>query len=139
MARRSATGRARPTISIFWNGRTGTDVATALFSHHISSYRLGWLVLASILGLAILVGLVRGTPLPSWVRLVHVHAALVGGVAQMILGGFLAFIPPLLMTGHKQRESYPVLFRRSMRARSACWQDSGCISLRSSESRACWS
>ncbi len=70
----------------------------------------GWLVLSSILGLAILVGLVRGTPLPSWVRLVHVHAALVGGVAQMILGGFLAFIPPLLMTGRAQRDSHPVLF-----------------------------
>jgi hypothetical protein len=69
-----------------------------------------WLVVSSILGLAILIGLVRGTPLPSWVRLVHVHAALVGGVAQMILGGFLAFIPPLLMTGHKQRDSHPVLF-----------------------------
>ena len=69
-----------------------------------------WLVLSSILGLAILIGLVRGTPLPSWVRLVHVHAALVGGIAQMILGGFLAFIPPLLMTGQKQRDSHPVLF-----------------------------
>ena len=70
----------------------------------------GWLIASSILGLAILVGLVRGTPLPPWVRLVHVHGALVGGVAQMILGGFLAFIPPLLMTGHKQRDSHPVLF-----------------------------
>lgn len=69
-----------------------------------------WLVLSSILGLAILVGLVRGTPLPAWVRLAHVHAALVGGVAQMILGAFLAFIPPLLMTGQKQRDSHPVLF-----------------------------
>jgi hypothetical protein len=69
-----------------------------------------WLVISSILGLAILIGLVRGTPLPSWVRLVHVHAALVGGVAQMILGGFLAFIPPLLMTGQKQRDSHPLLF-----------------------------
>jgi hypothetical protein len=69
-----------------------------------------WLVLSSILGLAILVGLVRGTPLPPWVRSIHVHAALVGGVAQMILGGFLAFIPPLLMTGGKQRDSHPVLF-----------------------------
>lgn len=69
-----------------------------------------WLVLSSILGLAILIGLVRGTPLPPWVRLVHVHAALVGGVAQMILGGFLAFIPSLLMTGRQQRDSHPVLF-----------------------------
>jgi cbb3-type cytochrome oxidase subunit 1 len=70
----------------------------------------GWLVLSSIVGLAILIGLVRGTPLPQWLRLAHAHAALVGGVAQMILGGFLAFIPPLLMTGQKQRNSHPVLF-----------------------------
>lgn len=52
-----------------------------------------WLVLASILGLAILIGLVHGTPLPPWVRLIHVHAALVGGLTQLILGGFLAMIP----------------------------------------------
>lgn len=69
-----------------------------------------WLALSSIVGLAVLIGLVRGTPLPSWLPLVHVHAALVGGVAQMILGAFLVFIPPLLMTGHKQRDSHPVLF-----------------------------
>ena len=70
----------------------------------------GWLVVSSIVGVAILVGLVHGTPLPQWLRLVHVHGALVGGVAQMILGGFLAFIPPLLMTGQKQRDSHPILF-----------------------------
>ena len=39
-----------------------------------------WLLLASILGLAILIGLVHGTPLPPWVRQIHVHAALVGGI-----------------------------------------------------------
>lgn len=70
----------------------------------------GWLVVSSIVGVAILVGLVHGTPLPQWLRLIHVHGALVGGVAQMILGGFLAFIPPLLMTGQKQRDSHPILF-----------------------------
>lgn len=70
----------------------------------------GWLTLSFLLGLAILIGLVRGTPLPLWVRLVHVHGALVGGVAQMIMGALLAFIPPLLMTGHKRGESHPILF-----------------------------
>ncbi|MGA6829279.1 cbb3-type cytochrome c oxidase subunit I [Nitrospira sp. NS4] len=69
-----------------------------------------WLLLSSLVGTAILVGLVRGTPLPSWLRLAHTHAALVGGVAQMILGGFLVFIPPLLMTGQKRRDSHPLLF-----------------------------
>ncbi len=69
-----------------------------------------WLVLASLVGLAILVGLVLGTPLPHWIRHAHVHAALVGGVAQMILGALLTFISPLLLTGRTQRESHPLLF-----------------------------
>lgn len=69
-----------------------------------------WLLLSSLVGLAILVGLVRGTPLPHWIRHAHVHAALVGGVAQMILGALLIFIPPLLMTGHNRRDSHPLLF-----------------------------
>ncbi|MBM3276005.1 MAG: hypothetical protein FJZ00_12695, partial [Candidatus Sericytochromatia bacterium] len=53
-------------------------------------------MLSAILGLALLIGLVHGTPLPPWVRLLHVHGALVGGVTQMILGGFLAMLsqPP---------------------------------------------
>lgn len=69
-----------------------------------------WLVLASILGLAILIGLVGGTPLPPWVRLIHVHAALVGGVAQMILGGFLAMMPLSHATGSARRDSHPSAF-----------------------------
>ncbi len=70
----------------------------------------GWLVLSSLLGLAIFIGTVRGTPLPPWLRLLHVHGALVGGVAQMILGAMLAFIPPLLMTGHHRHSSHPFLY-----------------------------
>lgn len=70
----------------------------------------GWLVLSSLLGLAILIGLVLGTPLPPWVRLVHVHAALVGGVLQMILGGFLAMLPPALATGPGRQQAHPLAF-----------------------------
>ena len=69
-----------------------------------------WLVLASILGLAILIGLVHGTPLPPWVRQIHVHAALVGGMTQMILGGFLVMMPPPHSTGSAQRDSHPLAF-----------------------------
>ncbi len=69
-----------------------------------------WLLFSSLVGLAILIGLVRGTPLPHWIRHAHVHAALVGGVAQMILGAMLIFISPLLLTGRTQRESHPLLF-----------------------------
>ncbi|BFU95875.1 MAG: conserved membrane protein of unknown function [Nitrospira sp.] len=69
-----------------------------------------WLLLASLLGLALLIGSVRGTPLPPGLRLVHVHGALVGGVAQMIMGAMLTFVSTLLMTGRDRRDSHPVLF-----------------------------
>jgi hypothetical protein len=64
-----------------------------------------WLLLASILGLAILIGLVHGTPLPPWVRQIHVHAALVGGMTQMILGGFLALMPLSHPPGSTRQDS----------------------------------
>jgi hypothetical protein len=50
---------------------------------------LGWLVTASLLGLAILIGMVRGTPLPSSLRQIHVHGALIGGMLQLMLGALL--------------------------------------------------
>ena len=69
---------------------------------------LTWLTLASILGLAILIGLVRGTPLPSWVRALHVHAVLIGGVAQIILGGFLLLIAPPQSKVRMESDSHPI-------------------------------
>jgi hypothetical protein len=69
-----------------------------------------WLVLASILGLAILIGLVRGTPLPSWVRTLHVHAGLIGGVAQLTLGGFLLLVAPPQPKDRTESDSYPFTF-----------------------------
>lgn len=70
----------------------------------------GWLMLSAILGLAMLVGLVRGTPLPPWVRALHVHAALVGGITQIILSGFLLFLNSSAMTIHKDRDVHPLEF-----------------------------
>ncbi len=69
-----------------------------------------WLTLASILGLAILIGLVRGTPLPSWVRALHVHAVLIGGVTQIILGGFLLLVSPSYSTDRRESDSHPITF-----------------------------
>ncbi|HEX5544567.1 MAG TPA: hypothetical protein VFX10_03660 [Nitrospira sp.] len=69
-----------------------------------------WLVLASILGMATLVGLVHGTPLPSWVRALHVHATLVGGLAQILLGGFLLLIPPPSSVTRKDAAPHPFTF-----------------------------
>jgi len=67
-----------------------------------------WLFLSSVLGLASLIGVVLGTPLPPSIRLVHVHAALIGGVAQLILGGFLALIPPPSATGPAPQQVHPL-------------------------------
>jgi len=51
-----------------------------------------WLVLFSLLGIATLLGLVYGTPLPTWLRAVHVHGILIGGLLQLMIGGLLASI-----------------------------------------------
>lgn len=69
-----------------------------------------WLFLSGLLGVALFIGTMIGNPLPAPLRLVHVHGALVGGVAQMILGAILAFVPALLMTGKDRPESHPVLY-----------------------------
>ncbi|MFQ5931575.1 MAG: hypothetical protein ACE5MM_04135 [Nitrospiraceae bacterium] len=69
-----------------------------------------WLLVAFVLGLALWLSTILGHPLPQAFRLLHVHGALVGGVAQIILGAMLAFVPPLLMTGRDRPDSHPVLF-----------------------------
>lgn len=71
---------------------------------------LAWLLLSSLLGIGLLLGIVLGTPLPTFIRHIHVHAALVGGVAQMIMGAMIAFIPPLLMSGRDRAGSHPILY-----------------------------
>jgi hypothetical protein len=69
-----------------------------------------WLSLSSLVGLFSFLSMTRSIPLPPMLRLLHVHGALIGGVAQMILGAMLAFIPPLLMSGRDRSESHPLLF-----------------------------
>jgi hypothetical protein len=69
-----------------------------------------WLLASSLLGLIVFLSMVLGIRLPPVLRLLHVHGALIGGVAQMILGAMLAFIPPLLMTGRGRSESHPLLY-----------------------------
>jgi hypothetical protein len=71
---------------------------------------LVWLLLSAAVGLALFLGIVLGHPLPSFLRLLHVHGALVGGVAQLILGALLAFIPALQMSGRNRPESHPILY-----------------------------
>jgi hypothetical protein len=69
-----------------------------------------WLLASSLLGLVVFLSMVLGIRLPPVLRLLHVHGALIGGVAQMILGAMLAFIPPLLMSGRGRSDSHPVLY-----------------------------
>lgn len=69
-----------------------------------------WLLASALLGVLLFMGMLLGIALPPTLRLVHVHAALVGGVAQMIMGAMLAFVPALLMTGRDRAESHPWLF-----------------------------
>ncbi len=45
-----------------------------------------WLLLTALIGLATFLGIVRGSPLPPGLRMLHVHGALVGGLIQMMTG-----------------------------------------------------
>ena len=69
-----------------------------------------WLLLSSLVGLAILIGLVHGTPLPSWLRLVHVHAALIGGILQLMIGGLLASLSATAQSDRTTSDSHLGLF-----------------------------
>lgn len=70
----------------------------------------GWLLLSSLVGLASLIGLVHGTALPSWVRSVHVHAILVGGILQLMIGGLLASLSSDSQSSRTSSNSHPWLF-----------------------------
>ncbi|HJS66753.1 MAG TPA: hypothetical protein VJ760_05415, partial [Nitrospiraceae bacterium] len=70
----------------------------------------GWLLLSSLVGLGTLIGLVHGTPLPSWLRSVHVHAILVGGILQLMIGGLLASLSSDSRSDHARSNSRPWLF-----------------------------
>lgn len=69
-----------------------------------------WLLLSSLVGLAILIGLVNGTPLPSWLRLVHVHAALIGGILQLMIGGLLTSLSATAQSDRTPSDSHLGLF-----------------------------
>ena len=70
----------------------------------------GWLLLSSLVGMAILIGSVHGTPLPAWLRVIHVHAALIGGILQLIIGGLLASLSATSQSDRTHSDSYLALF-----------------------------
>jgi hypothetical protein len=61
-----------------------------------------WILLGGLLGIGLFLSIMLGRPVPSVLRLVHVHAVLVGGIAQIVLGG--------LITGRDRPASHPVLY-----------------------------
>ncbi|MDO8546820.1 MAG: cbb3-type cytochrome c oxidase subunit I [Nitrospirales bacterium] len=66
---------------------------------------LGWLSASVLLGLYVWIAREAGLPTLPQLRVIHVHMALVGGVAQMIFGAMLTFIPPLLMVPFEEKKS----------------------------------
>jgi len=69
-----------------------------------------WLLVSSLVGLGILLGLVHGIPLPTWLRLVHVHATLIGGILQLMIGGLLASSSTTPQIGRPHAQSHFWLF-----------------------------
>ncbi|MSR25350.1 MAG: hypothetical protein EXR96_09775 [Nitrospiraceae bacterium] len=61
-----------------------------------------WVLLASLLGLALFLGMTTGRPYGQVARSLHVHGALIGGVMQIIVG--------LLLAGRERHTSEPVIF-----------------------------
>ncbi len=68
----------------------------------------GWLLLTSLLGLATFLGIVRGAPLPSGLRLLHVHGVLIGGLLQLMTG--LALTASDLAGSEAKRQKHRLLF-----------------------------
>lgn len=61
-----------------------------------------WVLLASLVGLALFLGMTTGRPYGQVFRSLHVHGALIGGVMQIIAG--------LLLAGRERRTSEPAIF-----------------------------
>ena len=63
-----------------------------------------------LLGIALIIGLVYGTPLPRWLKPVHVHGALVGGILQLAVGGLLVLIARVRTAKMQHAQSHTALF-----------------------------
>ncbi|MBX7040152.1 MAG: hypothetical protein K1X60_13420, partial [Nitrospira sp.] len=71
----------------------------------------GWVLLTALLGLAAFGGIVRGGPLPSGLRLLHVHGVLIGGVLQLMTGLAIAAHD---LSGHEGKRTTHRLLLLSM-------------------------
>jgi hypothetical protein len=69
-----------------------------------------WLSVSFLLGIAILFGLVHGTPLPHWLKPVHVHGTLLGGLLQLTIGGLLFSLARSGKPQNASDRSHPIFF-----------------------------
>ncbi len=69
-----------------------------------------WLTVAYLIGVASSIGLVYGTPLPHWLKPIHVHGALVGGILQLATGGLLLALGQSSERKEASVHSRPALF-----------------------------
>jgi hypothetical protein len=70
----------------------------------------GWLAMSFLLGIALIIGLVYGTPLPHWLKPVHVHGALVGGILQLAIGALLVSLARFSDRKDAHAHSHSALF-----------------------------
>ena len=77
---------------------------------HFLLSALVWLSLSILLGFYLWIARDLGLPTMPQLRLIHIHSALVGGVAQMIFGALLTFIPPLLMVTYEPKKTRAVQY-----------------------------
>jgi hypothetical protein len=61
-----------------------------------------WVLLACLVGLSLFLGMTSGRPHGQAIRSIHVHAALIGGVMQILAG--------LLLAGRERHASEPAVF-----------------------------
>ena len=66
-----------------------------------------WLLLTALIGLATFLGIVRSSPLPPGLRMVHVHGALIGGLIQIMTGLALATNE---LASQETKRTHPGLF-----------------------------
>jgi hypothetical protein len=69
-----------------------------------------WLAGSFLLGIALLIGLLYGTPLPQWLKPMHVHGALVGGIFQIAIGSLLLSLASFSDRKEAYAQSRPALF-----------------------------
>ena len=87
-------------------GRTWASLGTPL-NFIVTGFT--WLIASLLPGMALILGLIYGTPLPRWLRPLHVHGALVGGILQLAIGGLLVF-----MTYSSNRKDASAQTRRAL-------------------------